>query len=547
MESLTVMTAVAERTPAQVLAETVSAADPSPGRRRPWRAISWPRVGLLVLAAANALLFLAVRPNVNDLWAARARAEAAHDGVGLTYWFSWFGGGSTPGNYSVLTPYLSAWLTAELLCAISAVAIPALAAVLLRGSRHPIAGTAVAVFVAGVNLWSGRVPFLFSSAIALVALIAVVRRRPYTAGVLSIVSILASPVAAVFMAIGLVGSMIVTRSRDFVKTGLITLAGIAIGLGGVALAFGSPGPEPFPAYMQTQVVLSLLLMLLARPPANIKLTIWISIPATYVIAAIPNGMGSNFARFVWFCLPVVIVATSEYRKWILALLVTPVLITGTWGTYVDLRNAALPISADAYYKPLVNEVDTLPGLNNYRLEVVDHGAHAAYETLLGHAQLARGWETQEDLSLNPALYKKNLGPIKYKIWLDNNAVGYVALPTQSVRGRPEYRLVANHPPPYLHLVWETANWRLYRVSGATPIVAGPGWVTSPGQASLSIDVACACTVQVRTHWSKFLRVQSDGGTGVATLANDGHGWTTLTASQPGVYVLRGSLAGGLLP
>jgi hypothetical protein len=44
----------------------------------------------------NAIVFCLVRPDVPDLWAARARASAAEHGVGLTYWFSWFGGLTTP-------------------------------------------------------------------------------------------------------------------------------------------------------------------------------------------------------------------------------------------------------------------------------------------------------------------------------------------------------------------------------------------------------------------------------------------------------------------
>ena len=66
-----------------------------------------------LVAVVNGVLFVLLRPDVNDLWAARARASAVLHGVGLTYWFSWFGGGSTPGNYSVVTPYLSAYLGTE--------------------------------------------------------------------------------------------------------------------------------------------------------------------------------------------------------------------------------------------------------------------------------------------------------------------------------------------------------------------------------------------------------------------------------------------------
>ena len=103
-----------------------------------------------VIAVLNAVLFLLIRPDVNDLWAARARASAVRNGVGLSYWFSWFGG-STPGNYSVLTPYISAYTTAEVLGAVSAVAIPLLCIVLTRGTEHPIMATSVAAVTAGIS------------------------------------------------------------------------------------------------------------------------------------------------------------------------------------------------------------------------------------------------------------------------------------------------------------------------------------------------------------------------------------------------------------
>src|SRR5690349_23569826 len=118
-----------------------------------------PRWLLIVTAIAlvNGAAFLLVRPGVNDLWAARARASAARHGVGLTYWFGWFGGGSTPGNYSVLTPSLSALLTPELLGAISALVITVLAQWLLRPTPHGLAATYVVTLAAATNLWSGRI------------------------------------------------------------------------------------------------------------------------------------------------------------------------------------------------------------------------------------------------------------------------------------------------------------------------------------------------------------------------------------------------------
>ena len=106
-------------------------------RELPWLAPSFP-------AALNAVAFWIIAPNVNDLFAAIARESAALHGVGLSYWFSWYGGGSTPGNYSVLTPYLSAAIGAVPLAAIATAGITPLAWIALRGTKHPVAGLWVA-------------------------------------------------------------------------------------------------------------------------------------------------------------------------------------------------------------------------------------------------------------------------------------------------------------------------------------------------------------------------------------------------------------------
>ncbi|HEU5267254.1 MAG TPA: hypothetical protein VFU35_11170, partial [Jatrophihabitans sp.] len=188
---------------------------PSPRRRGGLRLPPLPMLAPSVVAALNGVLFVLVRPDVNDLWAARARASAVQHGVGLTYWFSWFGGGSTPGNYSVVTPYLSAYLGTELVGAVAALAVTVLATIALRGTRHPLAATWIAAFGAGINLWSGRVPFLLGAAFAVGALIAVRARRPLPTVLLTVASLLASPVAGAFLALGLSGTFLTTRTREW--------------------------------------------------------------------------------------------------------------------------------------------------------------------------------------------------------------------------------------------------------------------------------------------------------------------------------------------
>jgi len=326
----------------------------------------------------------------------------------------------------------------------------------------------------------------------------------------------------------------------------------------VAVLFGAPGDEPFSFAQLLAVGLTQLWFWWARPAEHVRTIMNLSLLTTVVLFLIPNGMGSNFSRFAYFCLPVAVVATSS-KRWIVALwAVLPVTIAATVGTVVDLVNASKPTSSVAYYQSLGKRLEKVSDLNDYRVEVVNHGAHAGYDALLQHAMLARGWETQEDHALNGALLSSKLDAVTYKVWLDNNAVGYVALPASLVQSYPEYTLVSAHRPGYLTRIWSNADWQLFRVKSPTPIVARPASVLGHDQKSMTIRVPCACTLPVRIRWSKFLTatLQAPGravGHTVdavpavsAQVVDDGSGWTTLISSKPGTYVLRGSLRGGLL-
>lgn len=529
------MTAVAERSLGQ-------APEPHlPRLPRIFALVSRSTIVATLFAAANATAFLLVRPGVNDLWAARARASAVSHGVGLTYWFAWFGGGSTPGNYSVLTPYLSALLSAELVGALSAVAITVVTALAVRGTAHPAAATGVATLAAGINLWSGRVPFLLGAAFAIGAVIAIRHQRTVIAVATTVVSILASPVSPAFLALGLV-AVFITMPKYRVITAT-TVATVVVGFGLVALTFGAPGPQPFSLWLCVESLGALALFLLARTPHFVRSLIWLSMLTAVLLFLVPNGMGSNFGRMVWFCIPVLIVATSRWNAWVASVMIAPVLLSGANLTISDLRQAGDPTSDTAYYEPLAAELDRISGLNNFRVEVVSQKAQAAYDALLDHGMLARGWETQEDTALNRTVLSPTLDSTAYKIWLDNNAVGYVALPRAQAEDFPEYKLVAGGIS-YLHEMWRSDGWTLYRVANPTPIIAAPQSVLSYSQSKLVIRSSCSCTFTVRIRFSKYLRgdpvVRTPGLT--ATLVSDGSGYTSMTTTGPGDYTLHGSVA-----
>jgi hypothetical protein len=521
---------------------TAAAAPVTSGQRQSSRALVRRRVPPHfypnAVAIAGAIAFLMVHPQVGDLWAARSRESAAAHGVGLTYWFSWFGGGSTPGNYSVLTPYLSALLGAALLGALATVAITPLCWRLVRGSSFPLAATWVATVTVGLSLWSGRIPFAVGTATSVAALIAVRDQRRTLAAVLTVLTVLVSPVSGAFIAVGLVGTLLYTRSHRTISATTILTAGVTLGV--VGAVFGAPGPEGFTAKQALVTALALVLFLTSRPPKYLRVVILLSLLACPLLVAIPNGMGSNFQRLVWICLPVAVVATGRTRLPSAAFASALAILSGALGTAHDMAIASAPMSTVSYYAPLAAELDHISALTSYRLEAVPDGTHTAAYALLDHAMLARGYLTQTDNALNAVLTSRDkLNALTYKTWLDNNAVGYVAIGKTALSPNAEYTLVSGGKLPYLTQVWSDTNWTLYRVKDPTPIVAAPARIRDADQSSMTIDVPKAGRLPVRVRWSKFLTANAPDHARGATITDDGYGWTILTAPVPGQYVLHG--------
>jgi hypothetical protein len=399
-----------------------------------------------------------------------------------------------------------------------------------------VLATWAAAIGSSFSLWSGRVPFALGSAAMLMALLLVRRNQPLPAALVGIGATLLSPVSGAFLILGLTGVYLHDPARR--KTTLAVVAGTGACLIGVAIYFGMPGPQTFRASSAILTASAIGAMLLARPPAYLRTVLVISLAACPLLAVIPNGMGSNFERFAFICLPVAVVATG--RAWwpLTALVCAFALGCGVGGSIRDLTVAAQPMSTASYYIGLNKQLDHTPGLAAYRVEVVPDGTYVAAYALLGHALLARGYETQTDNKLNAVVNAPALDPVTYKVWLDNNAVGYVAIGRKTLKSQPEYRLVGSGTLPYLTLVWSDHNWRLYRVADASPIAAPPARVTEAGQAGLTVQVPAAGSVPLRIRWSRFLRVRGPGHIDTGLQA-DGQGWTTLMAPRAGSYVISG--------
>ena len=148
----------------------------------------------MLAAAAVAALYLILDLRTGDLAAHLYRADLfAREG--FTIWNgNWYGGHHTPA-YSVLFPPLAHYLTPQVAGAIAAVVAAALFEQLARaqfGERAKWGALWFGVAV-GVTLFTGRLPFLFGTAVGLGALLALQRGHVAIAAVLAVAVLARQP------------------------------------------------------------------------------------------------------------------------------------------------------------------------------------------------------------------------------------------------------------------------------------------------------------------------------------------------------------------
>ncbi|MGY1745636.1 hypothetical protein [Blastococcus sp. SYSU D00695] len=495
---------------------------------------------LLATLAGVAVVWLLDSP-VADLQAAIAREQAAGAGVGLTYWFGWYGGVS-PGSYSFVVPLLSQLVGSTGLLFLASLAVVAAAYPLSRGTAHPVLFRwAVAAGVVS-NMASGRVAFAVGAALALAGVLAVRAGRPVPGAVALAASGLASPLVPAFAGLAAVPLLLAgNRSRPV----LATLAGATVGVVVPYVLFGAPGFQPFPL---TTLIWCGAVALGAYPALHGRPQRWL-VPLAAVTAVVlflvPTGVGSNLGRFSYLVLPCLVLAWSAWSRWRVLLALLP---AAAWMVYAGVTDQVTAIDTGytaADYAPLRDALAALPDLDGHRVELLDNTSHAGSHELGPDIALARGWENQTDARYNEVLIEPHaVDAPGYRAWLDDNAVAYVAVaaqPLDNVRTRSELRLV-RAGLPYLTEVWSDRNWTLYRVADPTPIVPAPLTLVETTPARMVVDVPDTGTHEIRVRASRYLVAHGlDDPATVACLGATGAGWVQLRVPVPGRYVLEGEL------
>lgn len=526
-----------------------------------WPWVPWlPVVATVVTAVVLALL----NPPMRDLQAALARESANRAGVGVTYWFDWFGGVS-PGSYSLIVPTLTSVTGSLPLLCLCTVLIAALAYPVSRTAAHPTLLTWAVSLAAVLNMFSGRVTFSVGVALAMVALCLFQHQRPAGGALLLVVSGLASPLVPAFAGMILVPFLFHRRYRS--RTVWTATVGAALGVGLPYLLFGAPGSQPFPwttllwsLIIGTGAGAAFLSSTSTPQPTTVTPSRWIApvaMTAAVVLFIVPTGVGSNLSRFFYLVLPCVVLYWSLKSPRVLALLLSPALVYALFVALYDQVTVADTSDAHELYVPLTDQLDDLVDdgrIDNHRVELVDTGTHAGSFHVTDSVPLARGWENQSDMRYNPVFYEKDaLTATSYRDWLSDNAVAYVAVADAPIRQQENEAKLIGGGLDYLSEVWSNDDWRLYRVTAPTPIVAPPLTLLEVSPSTMTVRVpqeAVGTDQLVRIRPSRYLTATSDGDeVDDRTLATclaptDTGNWTTARFSRPGVYTLSGQFSVG---
>jgi hypothetical protein len=391
-----------------------------------------------------------------------------------------------------------------------------------------------------------------------------------------------SPVAALFLALAALAWALGTPLRG-VRVAAASLAATAIGAAVVlAAAFPGGGSEPFVASALWPAVaaLGVAIVVLPREERVLRAGAALYLAAVLLSGAVDTPMGGNATRLAALVggpllAGALLAARSVQRDGtataprsagrsaplagggpraaLVALLLAGFLY---WQWYPPVRDAtqawADPSSRASYWAPLVRELDRRVGRDPARVEVPPTVRRGEARRLSPAIPLARGWIRQLDRHRNPLFYEdRRLTARRYRRWLDEQAVAWVALPDAEpdYASRDEVALLRDPRARRaigLREVWRDRHWVLWRTASRPLLRERGGWgpsyrsgprsrVTAIAPDALRFVAPQHTELDLRVRWSRHLAVVGD-----ACVTPAPGGWTMI---RTGAGTLRTSGAG----
>jgi hypothetical protein len=499
------------------------------------------RLAPVAAAALTVAVYFIVDPRISDLPAAEFR-RWLFEQEGPNIWNGqWYAGHHTPG-YSILFPPLAALLGGpEVVGALATVASAAIFAAIVVRHFGPRARWGALWFglAAGTLLFSSRLPWGLGVAFGLAAVLALQRRRPWVASALAALATLSSPVAGAFLALAGVAYALADEChrRD---GALLAAAGLAPPLV-LTAAFPEGGYHPF--VFSSFVVVPLVAV--AAIPFFTRDRVLRIACVLYALAAVAlylvhTPFGGNTVRLGQIVggpllLCAVLAAPPCARRWrAVAAVLLVVLAWWQWAPIVrEARKVANdPSTEAAYYRPLLRFIAAHPGPPG-RIEIPQLRSQWESYYVAKEYPSARGWLRQADVKLNPLFYDDGpLGPERYRRWLADNAVRWVALPDvpMGYGGTKEAALI-ERGVPYLRELPRAGHWRVFEFTPPHALVvpdrgaAIRATAHHPDEVDLQVDRPGGAIVRV--HFTPYWRLD---GPGCVERAGD---WTRITAERPG--------------
>ncbi len=487
-----------------------------------------------LVSAAFSVVYLVLHPLTGD-HAAQQFRTVLFQREGFAAWDNlWFGGHHLPG-YSILFPPLAAEVGPRMLGVLSCFAASLLFAGIAGRRWGRAARLGIVWFAAGasISLFTGRLTFALGVPIGLAAVLCSQAGYRKSAIAFAALCALASPVAALFLGFGGIAYSVAERRRAGLE---LAAAAIATTVA-VALAFPEGGDQPFSFSTLYPALIATALVLLPLPRKERMLRVGVAayglaLAAAYVIA---TPMGSNAPRMGALLLGPLLACALWSRRRFALVVIAPVIVF--WQVYPVigmLGRVQADTSTASYYAPVRDYLRGATRHEQYRVEVVPEVDHWESTYVPRGIYIARGWERQLDRELNPLFYQDRLGAGEYRHWLDDLAVGFVAVPHAPLdsAGEAEAKLI-KRGLPYLRLVYRTRNWRVYRVLNPTPLATGAAHLVKLSVEGVVLKANAPGTALVRVRWTPYWAVTDGAG----CVEESPGGFTQVSIDRPGTLKL----------
>ena len=496
-------------------------------------------------AALLSALFVWLAPPGVD-FAAHVYQRAIFLQHGFELWNNfWYAGRYSFVTYSLLYYPLAALVGIKLLAvATTSAAALVFAIVVLRqwGAEAVWSSRTFAVVWAGIVL-TAAFPFALGAAMALLALWALQGRRLWRFTLFAVLTVAASPLAFLLLALVLVGLAIGRRAdrRTMIAVGL------AVGLLGLVEAalwrvFPDNGTYPFSIWelLGAYVFCGFGIVLSWRVE---RLRVMQFVFPVYAVGCtvaylVPSALGDNVlrVRYVAFPIAVLLVTLRQWRPRLLVLAALGLALSWNISPLVGSLEASSgdPTASAAFWRPAITFLHEHLS-PSYRVEAVDTSGHwPAYYLPLAGIPLVRGWFRQEDFPTNALLYGR-LGDKVYMSWLRSLGVRYVVLakaPTDYSSEAESDLLLSGRLP--LRIVYSIPTITIYAVPHPRPIVTGPGAarVVSMSEESMSLQFGkpgmYRIAVRSSVYWHASAGCVSAGKDGMTRIAVPRPGTVKLT-------------------